>query len=105
MSRLPREVIRLGPYVWEIRPLTLRQIQEIEPILLSSNGKDDNIKSALAILAIALKRDHGEALAVLDDVEGTPREVADAMATILRLGGFIDTTPCGDSSMGEGDAG
>ena len=30
------ETIRLGAREWPVRPLTLREVQEIEPILMSS---------------------------------------------------------------------
>jgi hypothetical protein len=44
------ETIRLGAHDWPVRPLTLRQVQEIEPILMSSAAETKgNVAAALAI--------------------------------------------------------
>jgi hypothetical protein len=96
--------IRLGAREWPVRPLTLRQVQEIEPILMSSAAETKgNVAAALAIVAIG--RDHAEAVATLGDIEATAPEVGAAMATVLRLGGFIETPAQGDSELGEAQAG
>jgi hypothetical protein len=59
------ETIRLGAREWPVRPLTLRQVQEIEPILMSSAAETKgNVAAAMAIVAIALGRDHADAAAV-----------------------------------------
>ncbi len=82
--------ITLGEKEFIIRPLTLRQVQEIEPIILAGAPEaKGNVTAAIAIVAIALRRDHAEAAAALGDVEATAPEIGAAMATILRLGGFL----------------
>lgn len=93
------ESIKLGAREWTVRPLTLRQVQEIEPILLSPEAMG-NVAAAMAIVAIALRRDHAEAAAALGDVEATAPEIGAAMATILRLGGFLPSG-AGDAPVGE----
>ncbi|MCI0468397.1 MAG: hypothetical protein L0Y57_15575 [Beijerinckiaceae bacterium] len=96
------ETIRLGAHEWLVRPLTLRQVQEIEPILMQSGSETQgSIAAAMAIAAIALKRDHAEAAASLGDIEATAPEIGAAMATILRLGGFIEQVPGGGGAPGE----
>ena len=96
------ETIRLGACEWPVRPLTLRQVQEIEPILMASAAETKgNVAAALAIVAIALARDHVDAAASLGDIEATAHEIGAAMATVLRLGGFIETAAQGDSTLGK----
>jgi len=96
------ETIRLGAHEWLIRPLTLRQVQEIEPILVPTvPGSNGNIAAAMAVVAIALGRDHAEAAASLGDIEATAPEIGAAMEAILRLGGFIESTPEEGNAPGE----
>jgi hypothetical protein len=83
--------IELGEKTFEIRPLTLRQVQEIEPLLLSVS--DSNIATALKIVEVALRRNSPEDAAGILDVEATAPEIAKAMAEILKLGGFIEGGP------------
>jgi len=100
--RLQPETIRLGVREWLVRPLTLRQVQEIEPILMSSAAETKgNVAAAMAIVAIALGRDHAEATSSLGDIEATAPEIGAAMATVLRLGGFVETPARGDAGLGE----
>jgi hypothetical protein len=100
------ETIRLGSREWPVRPLTLRQVQEIEPILMSSASEaKGNVAAALTIVAIALGRDHADAAASLGDIEATAPEIGAAMATVLRLGGFIEAPAQGDAGLGEVQAG
>src|SRR5579884_3534514 len=88
MRPLP-QTIHLGSHTWEVRPLTLRQVQEIEPVLIANaNGGKGNISSAIAILSIALRRDYPDAVSSLENIEATAAEVGRAMETVLRLGGF-----------------
>ncbi len=102
MMRPTSKAIRLGAREWSIRPLTLHQIQEIEPILMAGASETKgNISAALAIVAIALRRDDAEAASSLGDVEATAPEIAAAMAVILRLGGFLPAAE-GDGAPGEG---
>jgi len=75
--RLQPVTIRLGVREWLVRPLTLRQVQEIEPILMSSAAETKgNVAAAMAIVAIALGRDHAEATSSLGDIEATAPEIA-----------------------------
>jgi hypothetical protein len=98
--------IRLGAQEWLVQPLTLRQVQEIEPILMASAAETKgNVAAALAIVAIALGRDHPDAAATLGDIEATAPEIGAAMATVLRLGGFIEAPAQGDAELGEAQAG
>jgi hypothetical protein len=77
-----------------------------EPILMSSAAETTgNVAAALAIVAIALGRDHADAAASLGDIEATAPEIGAAMATVLRLGGFIETPAQGDAALGEAQAG
>lgn len=100
------ETIRLGSHEWQVRPLTLRQVQEIEPILVASAAEaKGNVAAAIAIVAVALRRDHPDAAASLGDIEATASEISAAMATVLRLGGFIETSARGDAALGETHAG
>lgn len=104
--RLQPETIELGVHQWVVRPLTLRQVQEIEPHLLDGAlGDNSSIGAAMAIVAIALRRDHAEAAAQLSDIEATAPEIGTAVATVLRLGGFIQAPACGDQPSGEAVAG
>ncbi len=96
------ETIRLGAHEWPVRPLTLRQVQEIEPILMASAVETKgNVAAAVAIVAIALRRDHAEAAGSLGDVEARAPEIAAAMSAVLRLGGFLETAVEGDVRAGE----
>jgi len=104
--RLRAETIVLGSREWVVRPLTLRQVQEIEPILMDSAlAAKGNVSAALAIVAIGLRRDDPDAVAGLLDIEATASEIAVAMASVLRLGGFIQSNHSGDPTSGEGVAG
>jgi hypothetical protein len=104
--RLQPEKIKLGIHEWVVRPLTLRQVQEIEPILMEgTRAANGNIGAAMAIVAIAIGRDDPEAASKLWDIEATAPEIGAAMGTVLRLGGFIPSETLGDSSSGEALAG
>ena len=99
--RTRTQMIKLGEREWAVRPLTLRQVQEIEPILLAGAPEaTGNVTAAMAIVAIALRRDHAEAAAALGDVEATATEIGVAMAAVLRLGGFLPSFE-GDDKPGE----
>ena len=100
--RLQPETIALGGASWRLRPLTVAQVQEIEPLLLAEGG---TVAAAVAILRVALRRDHPEAVAPLADLEAGAGEIAAALAAVLRLGGFLPAaTPSGDAQPGEGSA-
>ncbi|WP_395664653.1 hypothetical protein [Methylocella sp.] len=92
--------IVLGGRTFTVRPLTLRQVQEIEPILLGASGGETggHVAAALAILVVALRRDDPQAAETLGEIEATAPEAAAAMEVVLRLGGFL---PAGDAAPGE----
>ncbi len=82
------ETIRLGTQSWLVRPLTLAQVRDIEPIL-ARQGAGGTVAAAMEVVAIALSRDHAAAVESLPGLEATAPEVAAALAGVLRLGGFI----------------
>lgn len=96
------EMIQLGEREWLVRPLTLRQVQEIEPILMAGDrDSKGSVAAAVCIVEIALRRDHAEAADALADIEATAPEIAAAMAAVLRLGGFIEV--CSEDGAERGD--
>lgn len=100
------ETIRLGRHEWLVRPLTLRQVQEIEPVLVASPvDAKGNIAAAMAIVQIALRRDYPDAADSLAEIEATAPEIGAAMSAILQLGGFIDAADEKDANPGEACAG
>lgn len=101
--RMQPMTISLGGQSWLVRPLTVAQVQAIEPLLLASaEGKTGSVASAVTILRVALGRDHAEVADGLDEIEACAPEIATAMANVLRLGGFL---PGGDAAPGEAEAG
>jgi hypothetical protein len=103
--RMIPEPIRLGSHEWLVRPLTLAQVQAIEPLLFASAAAPaGSVASAVAILRVALARDHADAAAGLDDIEAPAPSIAAAMACVLRLGGFLPAAS-GDAVPGEAEAG
>jgi hypothetical protein len=80
-----------------IRPLTLRQVRDIE--LYTAQGITSNVEHIAGILEILLKREHADELppgGVLD-MEITKDEIGAAAEAITRLTG-------GDSRAGEAQA-
>ena len=106
--RVPAQMIRLGEQSWSVRPLTLAQVQAIEPLLFDQSGAG-TVAAAVAIIRVALARDYAEALATLDNVEAGAPDIARAMASVLRLGGFIsnveETAAKGEAPRPEGGSG
>lgn len=96
--------LTLGAEAWSVRPLTLAQVQRIEPLLLKEE-KGGTIAAAVEIVAIALSRDHPEAARTLGEVEATAKEIGAAMASVLRLGGFIMSPEAEAQQPGEELAG
>ena len=83
-------MLRLGAQEWRVRPLTLKQIQEIEPLLLTSDqDASHSIATAIKIISVALMRDHPTVAGSLDEIEASAQEVASAMSAVLQLGGFV----------------
>jgi hypothetical protein len=104
--RVRPQTLVLGEQKWIIRPLTLAQVQEIEPILMESTfDSKGHISAALSVVAIALRRDHPEAAQALLEMEATASEIAAAMGIVLKLGGFIETSSSMDPHLGEAVAG
>jgi len=101
--RMPPDTIALGARRFEIRPLTIAQVQAIEPLLMSDGQQTaaSSIATAVAILRIALARDHAEAAAEIDTFEAGAPEIGTAMAQVLRLGGFL---PAGGRDVTPGEA-
>ncbi len=101
--RMGPQVVTLGERQWNIRPLTLAQVQAIEPLLGAAGG---TVTAAVAILRVALARDHADAAAELDDVEAGAPAIAAAMTVVLRLGGFLPEVPqAGEAQPGRIEAG
>jgi hypothetical protein len=104
--RVGAETIVLGEQQWTIRPLTLAQVQAIEPILMESTFESKgHISAAMFIVAIALRRDHPEAASTLSEIEATASEIGAAMAVVLKLGGFVETSSGTEPRPGEAVAG
>jgi hypothetical protein len=83
-------LLRLGTEEWRVRPLTLRQIQEIEPLLRAADHTaGHSIAAAVEIIEVALRRDHPDAADKLNEIEASTRDIGTAMGDVLRLGGFI----------------
>ncbi|MGH6836540.1 MAG: hypothetical protein ACREC9_13590 [Methylocella sp.] len=85
------ETIALGEKNWLVRPLTLRQVQEIEPISQAiSRGECGHIEGIVKMLAAALRRDHHGDIEGLLDIEAPIGEVRAAMAAVMRLSGLVE---------------
>ncbi len=99
--RMQPQMITLGAHRWLVRPLTVAQVQAIEPLLFN-HADGGSAAAAVAVIRVALARDHGDAAADLESLEAGAPEIAAAMADVLRLGGFL---PGKDPMPGEADAG
>ncbi len=95
--------LHLGGEHWQVRPLTLGQIQRIEPLLASDAQRAGSLAAATQIVAVALSRDHAQIAEKLHEVEATTGEIAIAMRAVLRLAGFIASD--GETVQGEAQAG
>ena len=105
--RLQPRTITLGEHRWTVRPLTCAQVQAIEPLLFADGGAHGTVAAALAVLRVALARDHAEAVAQIDEIEAGAPEIAAALADVLRLGGFVpdeETMPPGELVAGTAPA-
>lgn len=96
--------LHLGGEHWQVRPLTLGQIQRIEPLLSPETQRAGSLAAATEIVAVALSRDHAEIAKKLHEAEATTSEIAVAMRAVLRLAGFIASdaaeTPSGEPQAG-----
>jgi len=98
--------LALGDQEWNVRPLTLAQIQRIEPLLApEAQQAGGSLKAAAEIIRIAIERDHPQAANGLSEIEATAQEIAAAMRSVLRLAGFIASDGASEPSSGEGQAG
>ncbi|MDR3407076.1 MAG: hypothetical protein P4L68_01095 [Methylovirgula sp.] len=98
-------VLHLGGQDFHVRPLTLAQVQRIEPLLATQSQRaGTSIAVASEIVAISLERDHPQAAATLGEMEATATEIAAAMRAVLRLAGFIAADGA-ETASGEGQAG
>jgi len=95
------EQIKLGGQEWLLRPLTIAQVREIEPVLMGAVDQTNNLATAIKIISIALARDHSDIVSGLSDIEATAGEISTAMSVVLKLGGFIE----GEAAVGEDQAG
>lgn len=94
--------ISLGGTTWHLRPLTVAQVQEIEPhVAAAAEGRVGTLEAAHAVLCIALRRDHPDAVPKLAEMESQAGELAAAMREVLRLGGFLPL----ENAPGEAGAG
>ena len=90
----------LGERSFAVRPLTVAQVQAIEPLLFADDAsRAASVATAVAILRVALARDHAEAAAELETLEAGAPEIGAAMAQVLRLGGFLP----GEAQAGQGE--
>lgn len=101
----PPRTIRLGAREWMIRPLTLAQLEELDPVVQNGPGLSPTAYGS-AVIAAGLRRDHPEDAALADrrDLEATGPEVAAASSTILRLGGYLPETAPGEARAAESAA-
>lgn len=101
-------MLRLGAREWRVRPLTLKQIQEVEPLLLAADqSAGQSIATAIRIIIVALNRDHREAAESLDEIEATAQEIGAAMSIVLQLGGFVTAgqEAVAEHELGKAEAG
>lgn len=94
--------IALGGAIWHLRPLTVAQVREIEcHVTAAAEGRVGTLEAAHAVLSIALRRDHADAVPKLLEMETDAGELAAAMREVLRLGGFLPM----ENAPGEAGAG
>jgi hypothetical protein len=102
MRRDPQQ-IQLGAETWYVRPLTLAQVRDIEPILIAQ-GAGGTVAAAMEVIAVALARDNPAAVETLPALEATAPEVAAALAVVLKLGGFIAPDAAVSEASPQGEA-
>jgi hypothetical protein len=98
--------IALGGRQFTVRPLTFRQLRDIEAALdqaLKAGAQTRiNFDAAIDILAAALGR--GDPTITRDallDLEGGKDEIVAATRTILRLSGYVGDTAPGEAHAGD----
>lgn len=79
--------ITLGDVKYALKPLTVRQVRDIENVLMTPEIMAHGVGFAVAVIGIALSRDHADV--VVDDLETNTNEIKAALEIILTLGGFV----------------
>lgn len=92
--------ITFGAKTWRLRPLTCKQVEQIEPFVARA-GVGNGMAMALQVIAVAIGRDHPDDVAALWDVEATKTEIDAASRVVLLMGGWIETK---DAAPGEAEA-
>lgn len=97
MSADPRPLsatITLGSKSWTVRPLTLRQVEALEPLVARGSGESP-FAYGLAVVSAALARDHEADIAGLRDLEATSADLAEATRAVLILAGYLPSFSAG----------
>jgi hypothetical protein len=97
------KTITLGERTWTVRPLTLAQLEELEPVVQAGPAMSQ-VAYGLAVVAAGLRRDHPEDAAAIRDLEATAGELATASAAVLTLGGYIQEQALGEARAAESAA-
>ncbi|WP_182180551.1 hypothetical protein [Methylobacterium radiotolerans] len=106
MSADPRPLpatITLGSKTWTVRPLTLRQVEALEPLVARGSGESP-FAYGLAVVSAALARDHEPDIAGLRDLEATSADLAEATRTVLILAGYLPGIDPGGARAAQGAA-
>ncbi|QXX74236.1 hypothetical protein [Methylovirgula sp. HY1] len=96
--------VTLGDTEYKIKPLTVKQHQDISLVLAKAkeNVYATWVEWHLLIITIVLRRDHAEAVA--DDAEmelGDIAELRVAVHQILNFGGYLKGSPEGEALAAE----
>ncbi|AYO81582.1 hypothetical protein [Methylobacterium brachiatum] len=106
MSADPRPqptAITLGSKTWTVRPLTLRQVEALEPLVARGSGESP-FAYGLAVVSAALARDHDSDIAGLRDLEATSADLAEATRAVLILAGYLPGADPGEARAAQGAA-
>lgn len=74
-----------------VRPLTLRQLREVDEILRNAKGRPQ-LDITTDVLRAGLSRDYPEVAASLDDLEISMSDLGDYFTKILKVGGIVMET-------------
>ncbi|MDH2310340.1 hypothetical protein [Methylobacterium brachiatum] len=106
MSADPRPqpaTLTLGGKSWTVRPLTLRQVEVLEPLVARGSGESP-FAYGLAVVSAALVRDHEADIAGLRDLEATSADLAEATRAVLILAGYLPGADSGEARAAQGAA-